>query len=414
MFSPEVQNFNNSSLFGNVILPMLQNLKSMQNKVKLTPFLRNDLTDKQGNQPVYLNAIVNEERFKINYRIRVHPDNWDDNARRLKYNAPSAIDFNRIIGSLIERINKITSDANCDELLLTKDIVLNKLQSQQITSDFIQYMEQRITHRHDIKESTKISHNVSLNLLKSFKPKIRVNELTPHTIRQYKLYLEKCNYSNNYVHNQLKNIKAYYNLLQDDIDMKLPKIFKGIQSNWHRSDLTFLTINELKKLQAHYEECSLNNNVRPSYIVSLRYYLFSCHTGLRISDINKLKSAYYQEGSITLFTTKQRKGKEHSHVIPLNNYAQKLWDEIVASGFLNYSDQQKRNLIKEAAASVGIRKKIKFHTSRHTCATAILQLGGERINVKELLDHSNIKTTMIYAHATKEDIKKVVGLMDAM
>lgn len=55
-------------------------------------------------------------------------------------------------------------------------------------------------------------------------------------------------------------------------------------------------------------------------------------------------------------------------------------------------------LITRAAKRAGINKRVGPHTLRHTCATTLLNAGGNIVTVKELLGHATIKTTEIYVH----------------
>lgn len=45
-----------------------------------------------------------------------------------------------------------------------------------------------------------------------------------------------------------------------------------------------------------------------------------------------------------------------------------------------------------------------LHVFRHTCAMQLFRKTGNLLVLKETLRHSDIKTTMIYAHAEKRDI----------
>ena len=52
---------------------------------------------------------------------------------------------------------------------------------------------------------------------------------------------------------------------------------------------------------------------------------------------------------------------------------------------------------------LGIRSR-GLHIFRHTCAMQLFRKTGNLLVLKETLRHSDIKTTMIYAHAEKRDI----------
>ena len=57
-----------------------------------------------------------------------------------------------------------------------------------------------------------------------------------------------------------------------------------------------------------------------------------------------------------------------------------------------------RRSVKEAAHKAGINKHVTCHTLRHSFAMHLLQNGYDIRTVQELLDHKDVKTTMIYTH----------------
>ena len=57
-------------------------------------------------------------------------------------------------------------------------------------------------------------------------------------------------------------------------------------------------------------------------------------------------------------------------------------------------------------------RKLRFHDMRHTYASHFMMRGGKIYDLKELLGHSDIKTTEIYAHLSVDHLKDVSQIVD--
>lgn len=175
------------------------------------------------------------------------------------------------------------------------------------------------------------------------------------------------------------------------------KRVKGITpEDPEREYLTFEEIQQVAKIECRYE-------------VLKRAFLFSCLTGIRWSDINKLKWSEIQkfnESFRVTFTQKKTKGLEY---LDLSQQARNLLgeegqpEERVFKG-LRYSSYMNLELQKWCMKA-GITKNITFHSARHTFATLQLTLGTDIYTVSKLLGHRNLKTTQVYAKVI--DQKKI-------
>ncbi|MFI5204631.1 MAG: site-specific tyrosine recombinase [Flavobacteriales bacterium] len=65
-------------------------------------------------------------------------------------------------------------------------------------------------------------------------------------------------------------------------------------------------------------------------------------------------------------------------------------------------------IIKEAALKSGIRKNVSPHTFRHSFATHLVEGGADLRAVQEMLGHSSITTTEIYAHMDSGFLKETI------
>lgn len=145
-------------------------------------------------------------------------------------------------------------------------------------------------------------------------------------------------------------------------------------------------------------------------------------TGMRVSELIsvKLSSLYLNEGVIR---TMGKGSKER--LIPmsepavdrillyLNRFREEQLNEkksdvlfINASG-KGLSRQAFWYILRKKAKLAGIEKTFSPHTLRHSFATHLLERGADLRSVQAMLGHSNISTTQIYTHVTRERLKKL-------
>lgn len=146
-------------------------------------------------------------------------------------------------------------------------------------------------------------------------------------------------------------------------------------------------------------------------------------TGLRVSEVVNLKMGDLHL-AMGLLQTIGKGDKER--IIPLGDYAIR-WIEIYlaqarpillkkrpeeAHLFVNHhgkplSRQGVWKNLKQIVREAGIDKEVTPHTLRHSFATHLLENGADLRIVQELLGHSDISTTQIYTHITKQRMADV-------
>jgi site-specific recombinase XerD len=134
-------------------------------------------------------------------------------------------------------------------------------------------------------------------------------------------------------------------------------------------------------------------------------FLYGCYTGLRISDLKTLKWGDIELSSLQIIK-RQEKTKD-SVFIPLHNIAWKLINDGTIHDFkvhvfpaLAAISHQYHARLHQWAKKAGLKKKIGWHTARHTFAVQALEAGADIYTVSKLLGHSSLKTTQVYAKAT--------------
>ncbi len=74
---------------------------------------------------------------------------------------------------------------------------------------------------------------------------------------------------------------------------------------------------------------------------------------------------------------------------------------------LRLSPRAIQRLMKQAAISAGITRKVTPHVLRHSFATDLLRNGADLRSVQALLGHAHIGTTQIYTHVTDAHLREV-------
>jgi integrase len=190
--------------------------------------------------------------------------------------------------------------------------------------------------------------------------------------------------------NYFNKVRAVINAAFDkDIITRNPlKEVSGIKAV--TSERVFLTIEEVRAL--------VKTDCRYSILKSA--FLFSCLTGLRWSDINKLdwSEVSQLEGGHRITFNQKKTG--NLQYLDINEQAYSLIDTPEQQGrvfqCLKYSAYFNTELLRWTMTA-GITKHVTFHAGRHTFAVSLLCHGVDIYTVSRLLGHSEIKTTQVYA-----------------
>lgn len=133
-----------------------------------------------------------------------------------------------------------------------------------------------------------------------------------------------------------------------------------------------------------------------------RAFLFSCFTGLRISDIRGLRwKDFKRVGDAWYFSIVMQKTQEPI-VNKMNEEAVKCLgslsgrpDEQMVFSLPGASSLGR--IISQWVRQAGIDKHVTFHTARHSYATMALMAGADIYTISKLLGHRSIATTTVYA-----------------
>ena len=327
------------------------------------------------------------------YSLTLHYTNKGDRQRKalglyIKGDSKSKIKDEKTLN-----LAKLARDKKERELYTSSTgIVLNSSDGLNDDEDFLKFFSDQAVSSPDYNYT--VSYNNFLDYINT--DKLSFKELTRDLCMGYREYLLNLDVKAHTAHHYLVAFKAVIN--QGLIDGKIDyHPAKGINIKYDDPEVEFLLIDEVKKLiDTPYRFQQIKNG-----------FLFSCFTGLRPSDLNKLRfddirEFKEEETKRKIFFIKQKKTRNYVR-IKLNKVAMEIL-EMQKKGkrrekvFKIPTGGRLSTRMKEWVTAAGIKRKITFYASRHTFGT-LLAMNGEGVyTIMRLMGHKNIKTTMRYIH----------------
>lgn len=278
-----------------------------------------------------------------------------------------------------------------------------------------------MTYLHNVKhtsENTELSYRRDLNKVKAYLEEqgiIEIGKVTSENLANYVEYMKKNQFSAATISRNIASLKAFYHYLyqegivKEDAADKLhaPKIEKKMPE--------ILSTDEVVRLLEQ-PTGDTPKEIRDKAMLELLYA-----TGIRVTELITLKTkdVNLQMGFIVC------KDANKERVIPFGNQAKSalirylegtrasmIADENSEYLFANCSGQPMSRqgfwkLIKYYAKKAGITADITPHTLRHSFAAHLVENGADLRSVQEMLGHSDISTTQIYAQMSHSRIKEV-------
>ncbi len=139
-------------------------------------------------------------------------------------------------------------------------------------------------------------------------------------------------------------------------------------------------------------------------------------TGLRVSELTGLDVEAIDRTERTVRVL--GKGRKE-RIVPYGAAAEKALERYLAPRpaargplFVNarggrLTDRSVRNVVRRAARSAGVVRRVTPHTLRHTFATHLLDAGADLRAIQELLGHSRLSTTQRYTHVGTDQLMRV-------
>jgi integrase/recombinase XerD len=364
-------------------------------KIVLSDYGKDDQTRK-----VYLQAIIDRKRAIVPLGFYVKPESFDTRGQRMKAGHPNAKNFDTEFLIALAKANDIASRFRQAGKLLTPSEFKNEFINPADIVDFTKFIESELElKRPSIAHNTYKQHRTVVNKLREFKKFIPFNHISIELMQQFQNFLMKGN-SGPTVHKLLRIVKQYV-ILARRKGMKFKDPFEVIKIKSFKSNRLSLTETEVIKMDEYYR----SPDCEPSHKRLLQYFLFSCFTGVRISDISQLQWQNIQDNLLVFVPIKTR-AQQQEVKVPLGEWNKKYlppftsWNEKI---FKTFADPVSNRYIKKIADKLDIKKKITYHSSRHTFGSLFAE-GGNIVALQRIMGHGTIKSTMGYVHTSTKNL----------
>ena len=366
---------------------------------------------------VWVSFYVNREKVNFSTRVKCLEKEFDQKHFRIRGNAPNASDKNLIIEKILARINDVLVKYRLRNKKITRTGFLKTYNRPDDYGTFFEFVKDYQKKFSSLNEpETMRVHESVINKLKEYAPDLYFDDITTDWLDEYYAHLRK----------KLKNCEntAYKNM--SVVRKYVRQAWKAgymdeyVFADWSikrtNANYTYLTENELAELIKLYQEGSLE----AKYHKTLELFLFMCFSSLHIGDAKSLKLEQFTNDSFTYFRLKNRNKKPEPIVVPVSTALRQLLLCIVGYRkkglvFENLPEEQTMNkYLKTIAKTANINKDISHKTGRHTFATYFLQKTKDLTALKEILGHTELRETLIYAHVLDESKQEGIKCFDSL
>lgn len=199
-----------------------------------------------------------------------------------------------------------------------------------------------------------------------------------------------------------RSINYYNSVIRFIYEVTLDKVLNKKQLPMRKQKKTVYKVLTKEELSTFFNVC---DNFKFKTIFMLVY-----GSGLRIGEVANLRVEDIDSKKMRIFVREGKGNKERYTILPKQSL------EMLRTYWSKYRQNKRRGRIflseTGKAITVGVirehfrkyRRKAKInekatvHTLRHNFATDLIERGATLIQVKELMGHSNIRSTMAYVH----------------
>lgn len=205
-----------------------------------------------------------------------------------------------------------------------------------------------------------------------------------------------------------RSINYYNSVIRFIYEVTLDKLINKKQLPMYRKRRKMKDVLTKEELSAFFNACE---NYKYKTIFMMIY-----GSGLRISEALNLREKDIDSKKMRIFVREGKGKKERYTVLPktslemLRKYY-KMYKPNHPEGYMFLNEwgkpltvERTRDFFRKYRRKAKIDEKFVVHSLRHSFATDLIERGATILEVKEVMGHSNIRSTMEYIHVAKMDL----------
>lgn len=391
----------------------------MRSTFKVLFYLKKNNLKPDGKAPVMGRITVNGTIAQFSCKFDIKPSLWDTTANRAAGKSVEAQKINQKLDNIKTQIGKqYQSISNRDNFVSAEKVKNGYLGFGDeyrtffsIADEFFESYrkrvgkdrtegsyEQLLINRRRVEMFLKDRYNLS---------DIPIREIESLFIEDYYTYLlEERNLAGSTLLTAITKLKQIMLIAQRKGYIHINP-FAGFRFKAKTRDRGYLTEDELQRFMTVELRRYKQRQIRDIFV-------FQAFTGLAYADVKKLTFDDIQtsfDGELWLITKRKKTGTTfYVKLLPVAKQLIEQYRLVAKNQFIFPVPSNVENMnrtLRRIGKQAGVTKWISSHMARHTMATTVCLSQGVPIEtVSQMLGHSNIHTTQIYAKITNEKISR--------
>lgn len=364
---------------------------------------RKNTLNRQGCALVQIEAKLNKRNVYFSTKVYLKPEHWDKTRAQVVVH-PHSTELNALLFEQIIYLQGVELSFWKRGLQPTLSLLRESVaRKAPVDITFTEFARKSIANS-DKRDSTKENLTSTVRILDRFRQGITFEDINYSFLKDFEQWLREQGKNQSTVGKHLRQLRTIVNEAICEGYMTSDAYpFRKFKIKIPKNKKEFLTSEELSKLE------KLNvTDTRQRHILDA--FLFCCYTGLRFSDFRALTTSN--------FTIINRKKwlclKMQKTNIEIKLPLELLFDGKAIEIISRYKSVEAmaeipinadtNKILSEIVENARIRKKVTFHTARHTYATILIYKGVAITTVQKLLGHTSVKTTEIYSEILSNTI----------